>query len=90
MFVDAAYPGWRAFIDAEPVPIHLANEAFKAVIVPPGTHEVRFVFRPWPVYVGATVSLATALVVSGCLLAAWRPGGPVRARSEAGSSSPRA
>ena len=55
-FVDADYPGWRAYIDSERVPILSANDVFKAVVVPPGTHEVRFEFRPWRVYAGAAVS----------------------------------
>ena len=55
-FIDAAYPGWRAYVDSERVPILLANDVFKAVVVPPGTHRVRFEFRPWRVYAGAAVS----------------------------------
>ncbi len=64
LFVDSAYPGWKASVDGEPAEIYLANDAFKAVIVPPGTHTVRFVFRPLSVYLGIVVTCATVVVVA--------------------------
>ena len=63
LFVDAHYPGWRAYIDGERTPIFLANDAFKAVQVLPGTHRVRFVFKPWRVLAGVMVSAATLLAM---------------------------
>ncbi len=69
VFTDADYPGWRAYLDGIETPIRRANEAFKAVVVPPGTHRVEFVFRPVRVYVGAGMSLATLLAV---LLGLWK------------------
>jgi len=74
-YLDAHYPGWKAYIDDDPVPIYLANDAFKAVVVPPGTHRVRFVFRPWRVYAGAAVSAATVLAC-GLVLLFSRPRKP--------------
>ncbi len=65
-FLDAAYPGWQAYIDGKPVPILRANEVFKAVVVPPGTHHVRFAFCPKWVYVGGAISAASTLVA--CLV----------------------
>lgn len=67
-FVDAHYPGWKAYVDSNPKPIYLANDAFKAVAVPPGEHEVRFVFRPWRVYAGVGISSSAALVIAGLLI----------------------
>lgn len=60
VYTDSAYPGWRAFVDDVAVPIHRANDAYKAVLVPSGTHEIRFEFRPWRVRVGVGVSIAAA------------------------------
>ena len=60
-FVDAHYPGWKAYAEEEEVDILLANDAFKSVIVPQGTHRVRFVFSPNSVYVGFAVSGVTLL-----------------------------
>jgi len=64
LFTDAAYPGWRALLDGAPVPILRANDIFKAVVVPSGTHQVRFEFRPWTVTVGVILSLLTLLAVA--------------------------
>ena len=70
MFTDAHYPGWRATVDGDSVPIRLANDAFKAVAVPPGTHRVRFEFAP------PRVRLGIGLSIAGIALAALvlRPG----------------
>ena len=58
-FVDAAYPGWSATVDGEPAELLLANDAFKAIELPPGTHEVRFTFTSRRMWIGLAVSLAT-------------------------------
>ncbi len=44
-FLEQAYPGWRAFVDGEPVPIRLHETVFQAITVPPGRHSVEFRFR---------------------------------------------
>ncbi|MGA9752795.1 MAG: YfhO family protein [Acidobacteriota bacterium] len=54
---DLYWPGWRATVDDRPVPIHPADGAFRAVRVEAGTHEVRFVYKPFSVTAGATLSL---------------------------------
>ena len=66
-FVDAAYPGWRAHVDGEEVPILLAAGAFKAIVLPPGIHRVTFEFRPWRVYVGLGISVFGVLSALGAL-----------------------
>jgi len=68
-FVDAAYPGWSATVDGEPAPLFLAADAFKAVEVPPGTHEVRFIYSSGRVWAGLAISLAT---LASCGLLVWR------------------
>ncbi|MFC4765668.1 YfhO family protein [Dyella koreensis] len=41
------FPGWRAQVDGEPLPIHRANGMFRAVCVPAGQHALEFRFHPW-------------------------------------------
>jgi hypothetical protein len=55
--------GWRATIDKRPATIVRANFAFQGVVVPPGAHEVEFVFDPPSVRVGLQISLVTWLVL---------------------------
>ncbi len=46
VLTDAYYPGWRAYIDGRATRIYPANVAFRGVVVPKGTHEVEFIYRP--------------------------------------------
>ena len=63
LFVDAAYPGWRAEVDGNPVPILLANDGFKAVLVPDGTHTVQFELHAPMMRAGLIVSSGTTIVL---------------------------
>jgi hypothetical protein len=62
------YPGWRAYLDGRAVGVLRVNYNQRGVHVPAGEHEVRFVYRPKSVFIGAAVSLLTALG----LLLWWR------------------
>jgi len=77
--LDAAYPGWRAFLDGASAPILRANDVFKAVIVPPGTHRVRFEFHSGSVYLGAAVSIGATLALVVLLFLFRRAGGHAEA-----------
>jgi hypothetical protein len=59
------FPGWQAQLDGQPLPIYRTNYLLRGVVVPPGEHIIRMVYRPTSVLVGATTTLATtgALVV---------------------------
>lgn len=67
LFVDAFYPGWRAYIDGHNTPILRANDAFKAILVPPGSHRVKFQFRSLPITAGIFISIFTLTA----MVAAW-------------------
>ncbi len=56
---------WRATIDGKPVPIQTVNIGFQGVIVPPGTHTIRFsYFNPLFAICGAIsiISLLIAII----------------------------
>jgi hypothetical protein len=63
LFYDA---GWDAWLDGESIPIHRANYVLRAVLVPPGSHELRMRFDPPVFRAGVTISLgAYGLIVLG-------------------------
>jgi hypothetical protein len=65
---DVFYPGWQATLDDAPAEIHLANEAFRAVEFPAGSHTVEFHYRPRSVFDGLIVSLASLVVIAAGLI----------------------
>jgi hypothetical protein len=44
---DVWHPWWQATVDGKPTEILKANLLFRAVVVPPGRHAVRFTFHPF-------------------------------------------
>jgi hypothetical protein len=57
------YPGWRAYVNGEEVPIVRADYLLRAISLPAGRHEVSFVYRPWTFGLGAALSGMTLLVL---------------------------
>ncbi|HEX2325487.1 MAG TPA: YfhO family protein, partial [Chloroflexota bacterium] len=74
---DTFDPGWSATVDGQARPIRLANAMFRAVAVPAGRHVVAFRYTPAPLAWGATVTLATGVIV--LLVAGAGLAGAVRA-----------
>jgi hypothetical protein len=62
-------PGWVAYVDGERQEVIKANYTFRAVHIPPGSHDVRMVYRPRSWFVGLGITLATLAVL--LLWAAW-------------------
>jgi hypothetical protein len=56
-------PGWRAYVDDAAVPLHLVDLAAMSVIVPAGTHTVRFAYWPAGLLPGAALTVAG---LAGC------------------------
>jgi hypothetical protein len=64
------YPGWQVRVNGRPEKICRANHAFRAVALGPGTHEVRFEYRPRSFYWGLVITLvALGGIILGVLLA---------------------
>lgn len=58
------YHNWRAYVDGQPTPLLRANQAFQAVQVGKGTHQVRLAYEDRAFEIGAVISGAAWL---GCL-----------------------
>ncbi len=67
---DSWYPGWRATLDGQPVPVLRANLLFRAVIAPAGVHDVVFEYEPTEWRAGLVVALAAGLVLFALLIIA--------------------
>jgi uncharacterized membrane protein YfhO len=63
------YPGWHVYVDGQSADLLRVNYAQRGVVVPAGSHQVSFVYRPWSVMGGFLVSLLTA---GGLVLLAWK------------------
>ncbi|WP_223651980.1 YfhO family protein [Hymenobacter psoromatis] len=62
--------GWQAFLDGKAVPHFRADFVLRAMQVPAGAHEIKFVFEPKEYKVGNTVSLLSSIGVLLAVVAA--------------------
>jgi hypothetical protein len=60
---DSWHPGWKAEIDEESVPVGRVNQAFRAVVVPGGSHTVRMHYAPASIAWGLVTSAASVLLL---------------------------
>jgi hypothetical protein len=63
VLADTYYHGWEAAVDGEPAPIHRVNHTLRGVLVPAGSHEVVFEFRPPSLRNGLLISVLSSLLV---------------------------
>ncbi|HUF17400.1 MAG TPA: hypothetical protein VMS12_05075, partial [Thermoanaerobaculia bacterium] len=63
VFSDIHYPGWKARVNGRPAELLLADYAFKAVLVPPGSSVVTFMYDPASFKVGLVTSLAALSIL---------------------------
>jgi hypothetical protein len=78
LLADTYYPGWVAEVDGQPVDIHRANWAFRAVSLPAGQHEVVFAYQPVSIRIGVAISVM-ALVIMGAVMG-WRSAARIASR----------
>ena len=66
------YPGWKATVDGQEVPVFSANLALTGIPLPAGVHNVRFVFQPLSFKVGAALTLVSVMNAVGLVAAGLR------------------
>lgn len=65
---DVLQPGWRAWVDGEPVPMLHANRVMRGLPVPSGRHTVVMTYLPRELVIGAAISgVAWALLLGAAL-----------------------
>jgi hypothetical protein len=63
LFSDIYYPaGWKCYVDGKETKYFRANYVLRAMIVPGGDHEIKFIFKPTSYYTANTVSLASSVI----------------------------
>lgn len=72
VFSELDYPGWRATLDGEPVPILRADYVLRALCVPAGEHRVVMVYDPPLLKIGLAITGLTLLLISGAAVRATR------------------
>jgi len=63
----AYYPGWKSIVDGKEVETLRANLALTGIYLPAGRHQVRFVFDPVSIKIGAALTVSSLLVLSGLI-----------------------
>ncbi|HYL05402.1 MAG TPA: hypothetical protein VE075_05150, partial [Thermoanaerobaculia bacterium] len=78
---DTPYPGWQATVDGRMTRIYRANLSQRAVVVPAGSHEVRFEFRSATIRAGFWVSGGGLLLLLAAMVPWKRWLGALRPRA---------
>jgi len=60
--------GWQAYIDNNPVDHVRANYILRALNIPSGTNEVKFVFKPSSVTSGNLIAMISSILLLGAFL----------------------
>lgn len=75
VFSEVDYPGWRAFVDGNAVPLLRADYVLRALCVSAGDHEVTLVYDPPLLKIGALISGLTLLFLIGTAILLGRQSG---------------
>jgi len=71
MLADTYYPGWRAYLGAQELPILRADYALRAVEIPGAGKALRLLFVPASFWVGGFLGMLAAAVLAALGAAAW-------------------
>ncbi len=69
VLADSQAPGWRAYVDGQRTAVCQTNYLYRGVPLGPGTHEVRFSYRP--ASFGLGLALAGGAALGAAVLLVW-------------------
>lgn len=58
---DTYFPGWQAFVNGQPHKIYQINHTLRGIILPSGTHQIKFIYRPFSFKLGLFISLLATM-----------------------------
>jgi hypothetical protein len=61
---DSGYPGWVATVDGVPTKWISANYLFRGILLTPGKHVIKFLYRPRAFYVGVSLAGVTSICLA--------------------------
>jgi uncharacterized membrane protein YfhO len=70
MLSEVYYPSWKAYVDGQPVPVHVADQLLRSVEVPAGDHTVELRYESWTLGWGVVISVVGCAVLVVLALAA--------------------
>ncbi len=62
---EIVYPGWQVWIDGQPGKIETVARVLRGVALSQGNHQITFIYRPWPIYLGIALFLVGLSVIAG-------------------------
>lgn len=65
VLTDTWFPGWKAYVDDKPVKVWRTNYMFRGIVVPAGTHSIKFRYEPVSLLLGLgffAIGLALLLI----------------------------
>jgi hypothetical protein len=72
--------GWTATVDGDPAPVYRTNGFLQGVVVPAGSHVVRFRYLPVSFALGAILSIVGLALVASVLVRPELPGWAIPSR----------
>jgi Bacterial membrane protein YfhO len=72
VLTDVHYPGWKATVDGKRADIERVDYLLRGVVVPPGTHDVEFSYRPLSWRLGWLVSLIALVALVAAAAVGWQ------------------
>ncbi|MFN3386515.1 MAG: YfhO family protein [Candidatus Thermochlorobacter sp.] len=86
------YPSWKCYIDGQETEIYKTNYAFRGIVVPKGTHEIRLVYESRAFEIGKALSIGANVLLIGMFgfagFTAWQRRRALETVAASGASTP--
>jgi uncharacterized membrane protein YfhO len=70
MLSEVYYPSWKAYVDGQPAPVHVADQLLRSVEIPAGEHTVELRYESWTLWEGVMISVVAYVGLVGLAVVA--------------------